>query len=111
LIFDAVGILETLYNSTLRSFKLCLVLILALGLRRFSVCGPRLWNELPYRHTLVPHITCFWSSFQDILLPPSHGQVTPVLSSRLCVGRRICARSIFTDTDRPTVLFVRLISQ
>ena len=54
-----------------------------LGLRRFSVSGPRLWNELPHDMRQCNTLPAVKISSQDISLPPLHGQVTPVLSSRL----------------------------
>ena len=48
------------------------------GLCRFSVAGPRIWNGLPHElRTTVQHTSVFQVTIEDILLPPSHGQLAP----------------------------------
>ena len=47
------------------------------GLRRFSVAGPRIWNGLPHELRQCNTHPCFKVSPEDILLPPSHGQLAP----------------------------------
>ena len=67
---------------SLRSSTMDLLTVLrtdtSFGLRRFSVAGPRIWNGLPHELRQCNTLQCFKSvSLEDILLPPSHGQLAP----------------------------------
>jgi len=54
----------------------------SLGLRRFSVAGPRVWNRLPHELRQCNTISSFKSNRKTIL-PPPHGQLAPCLVAPL----------------------------
>jgi len=58
----------------------------SLGLRHFSVAGPRVRNQLPHELRQVLQVKA-----QDILLPPLHGQLAPQSgrASDCVLGRRL----------------------